>query len=105
MIVATGTEPPIAEELLGVIVVAGPGELESLLPEAEVLIVRGGVFVTNPPYGVRMEESGVWRGLESSGRRVVALSPTERPGSGWRKLLTTQNGGLRVHFVERESGN
>ena len=46
MIVATGTVPPIAEELLGVIVVAGPGELESLLPEAEVLIVRGGVFVT-----------------------------------------------------------
>jgi phosphoglycerate dehydrogenase-like enzyme len=46
MIVATGPVPPVAEELLGEIVVAAPGELESLLPEVEVLIARGGVVVT-----------------------------------------------------------
>ena len=46
MIVATGLVAPVAEELLGEIVVAPPGELETLLPEAEVLIVRGGVFIT-----------------------------------------------------------
>jgi D-3-phosphoglycerate dehydrogenase / 2-oxoglutarate reductase len=46
MIVATGPVPPVAEELLGEIVVAAPGELGSLLPEAEVLIARGGVLVT-----------------------------------------------------------
>lgn len=46
MIVATGPVAPPAEELLGEIVVAGPGELGDLLPQAEVLIVRGGVLVT-----------------------------------------------------------
>jgi phosphoglycerate dehydrogenase-like enzyme len=46
MIVATGPVPQFAEELLGPIVVAAPGELESLLPEAEVLIARGGTTVT-----------------------------------------------------------
>ena len=46
MIVATGPVPPFVEELLGPIVVAAPGELESLLPEAEVLIARGGATVT-----------------------------------------------------------
>jgi D-3-phosphoglycerate dehydrogenase / 2-oxoglutarate reductase len=46
MIVATGPVAPPAEKLLGEVVVAGPGELESLLPRAEVLIVRGGVFIT-----------------------------------------------------------
>ena len=46
MIVATGPVPPFVEELLGPIVVASPGELESLLPEAEVLIARGGTTVT-----------------------------------------------------------
>jgi len=45
-IVATGPVPPVAEELLGEIAVAGPGELEALLPEAEVLIARGGTVVT-----------------------------------------------------------
>src|SRR5262249_12899157 len=46
MIVATGPVPPVAEELLGPIVVAAPGELESLLPDVEVLIARGGTMVT-----------------------------------------------------------
>jgi len=46
MIVATGPVPIFAEELLGPIVVAAPGELESLLPEADVLIARGGTTVT-----------------------------------------------------------
>jgi len=46
MILATGPVAPVAEELLGEIVVAAPGELEALLPKAEVLIARGGVFVT-----------------------------------------------------------
>ena len=46
MILATGPVAPVAEELLGEIVVAGPGELEALLPQAEVLIARGGVFVS-----------------------------------------------------------
>ena len=36
MILATGPVAPVAEELLGEIVVAGPGELEALLPQAEV---------------------------------------------------------------------
>ena len=45
-IVATGPVPPVAEELLGPVVVAAPGELESLLPETEVLIARGGTTVT-----------------------------------------------------------
>jgi D-3-phosphoglycerate dehydrogenase len=45
-IVATGPVPAIAEELLGEIVVAPPGELEALLPEAEVLIARGGTLVS-----------------------------------------------------------
>jgi phosphoglycerate dehydrogenase-like enzyme len=38
--------PPLAEELLGEIVVAPPGGLEPLLAEAEVLIARGGTQVT-----------------------------------------------------------
>lgn len=46
MIVSTGPVPPLAQELLGEIVVAGAGELEALLPETEVLIVRGGTPVT-----------------------------------------------------------
>src|SRR5262249_46011971 len=46
MIVATGPVPPLAEELLGPILVAARGELESLLPEVEVLIARGGTTVT-----------------------------------------------------------
>ena len=46
MILATGPVAPVAEELLGEIVVAGPGEIEALLPQAEVLIARGGVFVS-----------------------------------------------------------
>ena len=46
MIVATGPVAPVAEALLGEIVVAGPDELEALLPETEVLIARGGAFVT-----------------------------------------------------------
>jgi D-3-phosphoglycerate dehydrogenase len=46
MIVATGPVAASAEELLGEIVVASQGELEDLLPHAEVLIVRGGVLVT-----------------------------------------------------------
>src|SRR5262249_13606431 len=41
-----GPGPPLAEELLGPIVVAAPDELESLLPEVEVLIARGGTTVT-----------------------------------------------------------
>jgi phosphoglycerate dehydrogenase-like enzyme len=45
-IVATGPVPAIAEELLGEIVVASPAELDALLPEAEVLIARGGTLVT-----------------------------------------------------------
>lgn len=63
-------------------------------------------LVTNPPYGVRVGESqelrAIWRTLHDSGRRVLALSPDERPaGLAFRKLLTTQNGGLRVHLLER----
>src|SRR5206468_177570 len=46
MIVATGPVAPVAEDLLGEIVVAAPDKLEALLPQAEVLIARGGVFVT-----------------------------------------------------------
>jgi D-3-phosphoglycerate dehydrogenase / 2-oxoglutarate reductase len=46
VIVATGPVPPLAKELLGEIVVAGPGELDELLLEAEVLIARGGTIVT-----------------------------------------------------------
>ncbi|HEV8685871.1 MAG TPA: NAD(P)-dependent oxidoreductase [Gaiellaceae bacterium] len=44
MIVATGPVHPVAEELLGPIVV--DDDWRALLPEAEALIVRGGVFVT-----------------------------------------------------------
>jgi len=46
VIVATGAVPPLAEELLGEIVVAAPGELAPLLPQAEVLLVRGGAVIT-----------------------------------------------------------
>jgi phosphoglycerate dehydrogenase-like enzyme len=46
MIVATGPVPPVAEELLGPIRVASPGQLQALLPETEVLIARGGTIVT-----------------------------------------------------------
>ena len=42
MIVATGTVAPIAEELLGEIVVADERTFPELLREAQVLIVRGG---------------------------------------------------------------
>jgi D-3-phosphoglycerate dehydrogenase len=45
-IVATGPVAPVAAELLGEIVVAGPGELPALLPETEVLIARGGTLIT-----------------------------------------------------------
>jgi phosphoglycerate dehydrogenase-like enzyme len=45
-IVATGPVPAVAEELLGEIVVASPAELDALLPDAEVLIARGGTLVT-----------------------------------------------------------
>jgi phosphoglycerate dehydrogenase-like enzyme len=44
VIVATGPVHPVAEELLGPIVV--DDDWRALLPEAEALIVRGGVFVT-----------------------------------------------------------
>ena len=46
MIVATGPVPALAGELLGEIVVAAPNELAALLPQAEVLIARGGAVVT-----------------------------------------------------------
>ena len=60
-------------------------------------------IVTNPPYGVRLEsERGLWRELHARGATV--LSPDERPaGLGWRKLLTTQNGGLRVHLLAADA--
>jgi phosphoglycerate dehydrogenase-like enzyme len=45
-IVSTGPVGPPAEELLGEIEVAGADELASLLPDAEVLIVRGGAVIT-----------------------------------------------------------
>jgi putative N6-adenine-specific DNA methylase len=62
-------------------------------------------IVTNPPYGMRVgagdDLRSLWRALRDSGRRVLALSPDERPaGLAFRKLLTTQNGGLRVHLLE-----
>ncbi|HEV8251616.1 MAG TPA: NAD(P)-dependent oxidoreductase [Gaiellaceae bacterium] len=46
MIVATGPVAPVAEELLGEIVVADERTLATLLPRAEVLIVRGGSTVS-----------------------------------------------------------
>jgi len=46
MILATGPVPSVARALLGEIVVAGPGKLDALLPQAEVLIVRGGTYVS-----------------------------------------------------------
>jgi D-3-phosphoglycerate dehydrogenase / 2-oxoglutarate reductase len=45
-IVATGRVFPPAEEILGEIVVAGEGELQRLLADAEALIVRGGSLIT-----------------------------------------------------------
>jgi phosphoglycerate dehydrogenase-like enzyme len=44
VIVATGPVHPVAEHVLGPIIVAA--DWRALLPEAEALIVRGGVFVT-----------------------------------------------------------
>jgi hypothetical protein len=41
-IVATGPVAPVAEEILGEIVVADEATLPSLLPRAEALIARGG---------------------------------------------------------------
>ena len=45
MIVATGSVSPIAEELLGEIVVADERTFPELLPQIEVLVVRGGWHV------------------------------------------------------------
>jgi D-3-phosphoglycerate dehydrogenase len=46
VIVSTGPVPPLAEELLGEIVIADTEDLDALLPDAEVLIVRGVTAVT-----------------------------------------------------------
>jgi phosphoglycerate dehydrogenase-like enzyme len=45
-VVSTGPVAPPAEDILGPIAVAGPGELETLLADADALIVRGGHRVT-----------------------------------------------------------
>jgi phosphoglycerate dehydrogenase-like enzyme len=45
-VVSTGPVAPVAEEILGRVTVAEPGELEGLLADADALIVRGGFVVT-----------------------------------------------------------
>jgi phosphoglycerate dehydrogenase-like enzyme len=45
-VVSTGPVAPAAEEILGPIAVAAPGELETELADADALIVRGGHLVT-----------------------------------------------------------
>src|SRR5262249_30998871 len=83
MIVATGPVPPLAEELLGPIVVASARELESLLPEAEVLIARGRTAATiaAAPHLRVIARSGVGFSevdVEAATRRgiPVVLAPT-----------------------------
>ncbi len=91
-IVATGPVAPPAEELLGEIVVAGPGQLPALLPEAEVLIVRGGTVIT----AEMIETAGRLRVIGRSGVGFSEVDVDAATRRGIPVVITPQSGAQAV---------
>lgn len=91
-IVSTGPVAPPAEELLGEIEVAGADELALLLPEAEVLIVRGGTVIT----GAMIEAAAR---LKVIGRSGVGFSEVDVATATSRGIPVVITPGAGAHAV------
>jgi phosphoglycerate dehydrogenase-like enzyme len=89
VIVATGPVHPVAEELLGAIVVAD--DWRALLEETEALIVRGGVFVT----AADLERAPRLRVIGRSGIGVDNV-PVEAARSRGIPIVVTPGAGARA---------
>ncbi len=91
-IVATGPVAPPAEELLGEIVVAGEDQLRALLPEVEVLIVRGGTVIT----AEMIEAAGRLRVIGRSGVGFSEVDVDAATRRGIPVVITPQSGAQAV---------